>query len=59
MSYLNVDHLFVYYSGRGQYDKFYGYIDRIYPRIFTVKVYDGRARSISYSDFAIKNLKIE
>lgn len=58
ISNLNTNHSFIYCSGRGQYDKFYGYIDKVYSRIFTIKSSDGRIRAISYSDFAIKNLKI-
>ena len=59
MKYVNKHHYFIYCSGRGQYDKFYGCINKVYPRIFTIQKDDGRIVSISYSDFAIKNLRIQ
>ena len=58
-NYLNENHTFVYSLGRGQYDKFYGYINRVYSRIFTIKSSDGRIRAVSYSDYAIKLFKIQ
>lgn len=59
IKYMNEKHYFIYCSGRGQYDKFYGFINKVYPRIFTIKKGDGRIVAISYSDFAIKNLRIQ
>ncbi len=58
IAFLNVKCSFSYCLGRGQYEKFDGYIDKIYSRIFTIKADDGRLRAVSYSDYAIKNLKI-
>lgn len=58
ITFLNVECSFLYCLGRGQYEKFDGYINKIYSRIFTIKADDGRLRAVSYSDYAIKNLKI-
>ena len=57
--FINEKHYFIYCSGRGQYDKFYGYINRVYSRIFTIVTEDGKLKAISYSDYAIKNLRIQ
>ena len=51
-------HYFVYFSGRGQYEKFNGFINHVYPRIFTIVTDSGQLKSISYSDYVIKNIKI-
>ena len=55
---LNIPHLFVYCGSRGQYEKFYGYINKLYPRIFTIITTDGKTKAVSYSDFALQNIKI-
>ena len=56
--FLNKKCHFIYYGCRGQDDVFVGKIDRVYHRIFTVKTNNGITKSFSYSDFAIKNIKI-
>ena len=55
---VNQKHNFVYYGSRGQKEKFYGFIDSVYPRIFTVKTSTGLTKAFCYSDYAIKMLKI-
>lgn len=56
--YINIPHFFVYNGSRGQVEKYYGVINKLYPRIFTIKTVDGNIKSISYSDYALKILKI-
>lgn len=56
--YLNTPHFFVYSGNRGQKEEFYGTINKLYPRIFTIKTSNGVIKSISYSDYALNNLKI-
>ena len=58
-SHYNIKYLFIYNGSRGQLEQFYGKINRIYPRIFTIKTLDGTLKSFSYSDYAIKNIKIK
>lgn len=58
MEHLNKEYQFIYYGSRGQDDIFVGKINRVYHRIFTVKTNKGIIKSFSYSDFAIKNIKI-
>lgn len=56
---LNTRCFFIYYGSRGQIEKFYGIINNIYPRIFTIKTIDNSIKSFSYSDYVIKNIKIK
>lgn len=58
MEHMNKEYEFIYYGSRGQDEVFVGKIDRVYHRIFTVKTNNGITKSFSYSDFAIKNIKI-
>ena len=57
--YLNKKRHFVYYGCRGQIEDFYGEISRIYSRVFTISTVDGYTKCFSFSDFAIKNIKIK
>ncbi len=43
--------------GRNKKEYLYGYIDKVYPNIFTIKT-DNGIRSISYSDIITKNVII-
>ena len=58
LSYVGVSKNFAYYGSRGQNEKFSGKIVSLYPRVFTVMCDNGTIKSFSYSDFAIKHLKI-
>ena len=55
---INVQHFFVYNGSRGHTEEYYGVIIKLYPRVFTIKTSAGHIKSISYSDYALKNLKI-
>lgn len=57
-SYFNKRHHFVYYIGRGQCESFYGIINKMYPRVFTILTDDGVIKSFCYSDYVIRILKI-
>lgn len=56
---LNKKRHFVYYGCRGQIDDFFGEINRVYSRVFTILTADGNVKCFSFSDFAIKNIKIK
>ncbi len=56
--YLGKNHTFIYTSSRGLYEKFDGMVNHLYPRIFTIKTSNGSIKAFSYSDYAVKNLKI-
>lgn len=56
--YVGVLKNFTYYGSRGQNEKFSGRINALYPRTFTILCENGSIKSFSYSDFAIKHLKI-
>ena len=56
--YLGKKHTFIYTSSRGLYEKFDGMLIHLYPRIFTIKTSSGSIKAFTYSDFAVKNLKI-
>lgn len=43
--------------GRNKHEFYDGYIDKVYPNIFTIKT-DNGIRSISYSDIVTKNVII-
>ena len=58
MEHMNKEYEFIYYGSRGQDEVFVGKIDRVYHRIFTVKTNNGITKSFSYSDFAIKNIRL-
>ena len=51
-------HKFISYSSRNQRECFYGFIDKMYPNIFTIITDNGCLKAFSYSDVVIGNLKI-
>lgn len=56
--YYNVYSKFIYKTGRGQDDIFFGKIVKFYPRIFIIKTDNDLIKSFSYSDYATNSLKI-
>ena len=58
ISEIGIKHKFIYRGLRGQDDIFFGKIYKIYARTFSIITDKGVVKSFSYSDFAIKNLKI-
>ena len=58
LSKINIKHKFISYSSRNQKECFYGYINRVYPNIFTIIRDNGYLLSFSYSDVIIGRLKI-
>lgn len=51
-------HKFIFHGTRNQDDVFYGKILELYPRIFTIMLFDGSIRSYSFSDVLISSLEI-
>ena len=47
---------FKYNGSRNQIEEFIGWIDTLYPNIFTVKTIDGKVKSFSYNDVLIHKL---
>ena len=47
---------FKYNGSRNQIDEFVGYIECLYPNIFTIRLIDGRIKSFSYNDVLIHKL---
>lgn len=43
--------------GRNKYEYFEGYIDKVFPNIFTIKT-ENNIKSFSYSDVAIKSVTL-
>ena len=56
--FLNKKCHFIYYGCRGQAEDFFGEINKVYSRVFTIITIDGYIKCFSFSDFAIKNIKI-
>lgn len=56
--YVGISKNFIYYGSRGQNEKFIGKITALYPRVFSIVCENGSIKSFSYSDFAIRHLKI-
>ena len=54
----NKNKKFVYKGTRNQREEFNGFINEMYPAIFTIKLEDNSIKSYSYSDILIGNLKI-
>ena len=55
---IGIKRKFFYKGPRNQNEIFEGFIDKVYPAIFTISTCDGRTLSFTYSDFLINNLKI-
>ena len=55
--YKNKKLLFRYNGSRNQIEEFIGYIDKLYPNVFTIKLVDSnRIKSFSYNDVLIHKL---
>lgn len=54
----NIKHTFIYKGNRNQIEKFDGFIEKCYSRVFLIKLFDGKIKSFSYSDVIIGNLEL-
>ena len=55
---LNQRYSFVYKGNRNQTERFVGFIEKCYSRIFVIRVLDDSIKTFSYSDIIIGNLEI-
>ncbi|MBQ8535757.1 MAG: hypothetical protein IJ463_08750 [Bacilli bacterium] len=55
---LNQRYSFIYKGNRNQTERFVGFIEKCYSRIFVIRVLDDSIKTFSYSDIIIGNLEI-
>lgn len=55
---LNQRYFFIYKGNRNQTERFVGFIEKCYSRIFVIRLLDGSIKTFSYSDIIIGNLEI-